>query len=242
MRGKIYGIGVGPGDPELMTIKAVRLIREADVVAIPGKERVSCTAYQIAFRSVPEIRDKEIIPVAFPMTKNEAVLKESHETAVKTLSALMDQGKTISFLTLGDVTVYSTYGYIHRKLLDLGYDSVLVNGIPSFCAAAARLGISLGEKAEAIHILPGSYPIEDGLNLPGTRILMKSGKKIGNVKQELLKRKLSTWMVENCGMDGEHLIRGAREIPDEAGYYSLIIAKDVEAETWIPLYTKTIKS
>ena len=112
MQGKIYGIGVGPGDPELMTLKAVRLIREADVIAIPGKEKETCTAYQIALGAVPEIEEKEIIPVVFPMTKNEAVLKESHETAVKSLSALMGQGKTIAFLTLGDVTVYSTYGYV----------------------------------------------------------------------------------------------------------------------------------
>ena len=75
MRGKIYGIGVGPGDPELMTLKAVRLIREADVIAIPGKDRESCTAYQIASGAVPEIKDKEIIPVVFPMTKNETVLR-----------------------------------------------------------------------------------------------------------------------------------------------------------------------
>ena len=157
MRGKIYGIGVGPGDPELMTLKAVRLIREADVIAIPGKDRESCTAYQIASGAVPEIKDKEIILVVFPMTKNETVLRESHEAAVQSLTALMDQGKTIAFLTLGDVTIYSTYGYVHQKLLSLGYESILVNGVPSFCAAAAKLGISLGEKAEAIHILPGSY-------------------------------------------------------------------------------------
>ena len=166
MQGKIYGIGVGPGDPELMTLKALRLIREADAIAIPGKEKETCTAYQIALGAVPEIDEKEIIPVVFPMTKNETVLKESHEAAVKSLAALMDQGKTVAFLTLGDVTVYSTYGYVHKKLLDLGYESVLVNGVPSFCAAAAKLGISLGEKAEAIHILPGSYPVADGLELP----------------------------------------------------------------------------
>ena len=114
MQGMIYGIGVGPGDPELMTLKAVRLLREADAIAIPGKEKETCTAYQIALGAVPEIDEKEIIPVVFPMTKDEAVLKESHEAAVKSLAALMDQGKTVAFLTLGDVTVYSTYGYVHQ--------------------------------------------------------------------------------------------------------------------------------
>jgi precorrin-2/cobalt-factor-2 C20-methyltransferase len=230
MQGKIYGIGVGPGDLELMTLKAVRLIREVDVIAIPGKEKETCTAYQIALGAVPEIDEKEIIPVVFPMTKNESVLKESHEAAVKSLSALMDQGKTVAFLTLGDVTVYSTYGYVHKKLLALGYESVLINGVPSFCAAAAKLGISLGEKAESIHILPGSYPVKDGLKLSGTKILMKSGKKIADVKRELLLTECPAWMVENCGMEGERLIRSAADIPEDAGYYSLIIAKDREEQ------------
>lgn len=230
MQGMIYGIGVGPGDPELMTLKAVRLLREADAIAIPGKEKETCTAYQIALGAVPEIAKKEIIPVVFPMTKNETVLKESHEMAVRSLAALMEQGKTVAFLTLGDVTVYSTYGYVHQKLLDLGYKSVLVNGIPSFCAVSAKLGISLGEKAEAIHILPGSYPVKEGLKLPGTKILMKSGTKIGDVKRALLEEKLPTWMVENCGMDSERLVRSAEEIPEDAGYYSLIIAKDREEQ------------
>ena len=222
MQGMIYGIGVGPGDPELMTLKAARLLREADVIAIPGKKKETCTAYQIALGAVPEIEEKEIIPVVFPMTKDEAVLKESHEAAVKSLAALMDQGKTVAFLTLGDVTVYSTYGYVHQKLLNLGYESVLVNGVPSFCAAAAKLGISLGEKAEPIHILPGSYPVKDGLKLSGT--------KIADVKRELLLTECHAWMVENCGMEGERLIRSAADIPEDAGYYSLIIAKDREEQ------------
>ena len=61
MQGMIYGIGVGPGDPELMTLKAARLLREADAIAIPGKEKETCTAYQIALGAVPEIEEKEII-------------------------------------------------------------------------------------------------------------------------------------------------------------------------------------
>ena len=100
MQGMIYGIGVGPGDPELMTLKVARLLREVDVIAIPGKEKETCTAYQIALGAVPEIDEKEIISVVFPMTKNETVLKESHEMAVRSLAALMDQGKTVAFLTM----------------------------------------------------------------------------------------------------------------------------------------------
>ena len=72
--------------------------------------------------------------------------------------------------------------------------------------------------------------MKDGLKLPGTKILMKSGTKIGDVKRALLEEKLPTWMVENCGMDSERLVRSAEEIPEDAGYYSLIIAKDREEQ------------
>ena len=84
-----YDIEGGPPDPRS------RCDRD------PGKDRESCTAYQIASGAVPEIKDKEIIPVVFPMTKNETVLRESHEAAVQSLYGAMDQGKTIAFLTLG---------------------------------------------------------------------------------------------------------------------------------------------
>ena len=77
MPGKIYGIGVGPGDPELMTVKAVRLLREADVVAIPGKDRDSCVAYRIAAQAVAELEEKELLSVCFPMTKDPRVLERA---------------------------------------------------------------------------------------------------------------------------------------------------------------------
>ena len=104
----------------------------------------------------------------------------------------------------------------------------MVSGVPSFCAAAARLGISLGEQGEALHILPGSYPLEAGLGFSGTRVLMKSGKQIGAVKERLLAENCSSKMVENCGMPGERVIRRTEDIPEDAGYYSLIIVKDKE--------------
>ena len=200
MRGKIYGIGVGPGDPELMTLKAVRLIREADVIAIPGKDRESCTAYQIASGAVPEIKDKEIIPVVFPMTKNETVLRESHEAAVQSLTALMDQGKTIAFLTLGDVTIYSTYGYVHQKLLSLGYESILVNGVPSFCAAAAKLPRGKG----------GGDPHSAGILSGRRRTGAPGNKDLNEVRKKDRGREAGTHGKRASGLDGGKLRNGRR--------------------------------
>ncbi len=226
MPGTIYGVGVGPGDPELMTLKGARRIKEVQVIAIPGKDKESCVAYQIAVRAVKETAEKEILPVAFPMTKDETVLQESHDRAAGQIAAVLDTGRDVVFLTLGDPTVYSTYLYLHKRLLAMGYESEIVSGVPSFCAAAARLAVGLGDKADSIHILAGSYPVEEGLSLSGTRVLMKSGKQLSKVKKALTERGLRAVMAENCGMEGERLYYGTEEIPETAGYYSLLIVKE----------------
>ena len=81
------------------------------------------------------------------------------------------------FITLGDPTVYSTCMYIHKRIRKQGYETRIVPGVPSFCAAAARLDQSLVENQEELHIIPASYEIEEGLKMAGTKVLMKAGRK-----------------------------------------------------------------
>ena len=104
----------------------------------------------------------------------------------------------------------------------------VIPGVPSFCAAAAVLKTGLGEMSDSIHIFPGSYDISDGLEPSGTKILMKSGSKIGQVKEELKKYDGQIQMVTNCGMKEEQIYYSLDEIPEQVGYYSLIIAKEGE--------------
>ena len=224
-RGILYGVGVGPGDPELITRKAQRIIAQAAVLAVPDKGSGEKTALTIAGELA---EGKEILLCDAPMVRDEAALDAAYEANADRVCALLDGGKDVAFLTLGDPTVYSTYLYLHRKVVARGYEAEIIPGVPSFCAAAARLGISLGEQGEALHILPGSYPLEAGLGFSGTRVLMKSGKQIGAVKERLLAENCSSKMVENCGMPGERVIRRTEDIPEDAGYYSLIIVKDKE--------------
>lgn len=226
MSGKMYGVGIGPGDPELLTLKAVRVIREADVIAVPGKRKEDTVAYRITLQAVPEIADKECLEICMPMTKDETVLKKSHALAAKQISKVLDEGKNVAFLTLGDACIYATYIYVHRQIEQMGYETEIINGIPSFCAAAARLNTGLVENDEPLHVIPASYQIEDSLKLPGVKVLMKAGKKIQQVKEVLMKTDASVAMVENCGMPGEKCYFGAEEIPEDAGYYSLFIVKE----------------
>lgn len=225
-RGKLYGVGVGPGDPELMTLKAIRIIEESDVIAVPGEAVEESVAYRIASQVCKDPERKEQIAIPMPMTKDAEKLRESHDKGVAVLRVCLDAGKQVAFLTLGDPTVYSTYLYLHKRLLEEGYAAEIVSGITSFCAAASKLDMGLVEKAQALHVLPASYPIEEALKLSGTKVLMKAGSKLGAVKQILQSQNIQAVMAENCGMPGEKLCRSTEEIPENAGYYSIIIVKD----------------
>ena len=229
MTGILFGTGIGPGDPELMTLKAVRLIRENDTIAVPGEKPEESIAYQIAVQAVPELAEKELVAIPMPMTKNAKELEENHRRGAEKIEELLDAGKNVVFLTLGDPTVYSTYLYVHRRVLEDGYDARIVSGVTSFCAAAASLSEGLVENSEELHVIPASYQIEDALELSGTKVLMKAGKKMPAVKQFLKEKNCRAVMVENCGMENEHVYRKIEELPEEAGYYSLIIAKEQNA-------------
>ena len=159
MAGKLYGVGVGPGDPELMTLKAVRLIKECDFVAVPKSGEGEGVAKQIARRAVGEeiFDQKQLVEVAMPMTRDPQLLEESHRQAAEQIEALLDGNKTVVFLTLGDPAIYSTYIYVHKRVQQHGYAVEMVPGVPSFCAVAAKLNISLAEGAQPLHVIPASY-------------------------------------------------------------------------------------
>jgi precorrin-2/cobalt-factor-2 C20-methyltransferase len=226
MSGKLYGVGVGPGDPELLTIKAARIITEADIVAVPGEEKESSIAWKIARQAVKELDNKKVICIYMPMRKDEKFLEESHNNGADEIAAYLNQGKSVAFLTLGDPTVYSTYIYIHKIVSARGYETEIVSGVPSFCAAAACLNRGLVEKSEQLHVLPSSYDIESALELSGTKVLMKAGKKISAVVEQLRKLDCKASMVENCGMENEKVYKNLNEIEKDAGYYSLIIVEE----------------
>lgn len=226
MAGKLYGIGVGPGDPELLTLKAVRTIRKCDLILVPGKEVQDSVAFRIAVQAVPELAEKEIRAVVMPMTRNRECLRQHHDRAVTDIIGWLEQGKVIGFLNLGDITIYSTYLYMHQKVTAAGYQTGMINGVPSFCAAAAALNVGLSTGSEPIHILPEAEQVEEGIRLPGTKVIMKMGSHLNEVKHYLTKTGNNAGMVENCGMPGEKIYKTTAEIPENAGYFSVVIVKE----------------
>lgn len=225
MRGTAYGVGVGPGDPELMTLKACRLIRENDVIAVPGKEAKESVAYKIAVQAVPELADKELIPVYMPMVRNRQRIGEEHRRGADLIRKYLDQGRSVVFLTLGDSTIYSTFSYLQHILEEDGHPVELVSGIPSFCAAAARLNLPLTEWDEPLHVIPAVYRTEDLLNQPGTYVLMKAASHMKETKALIRRSGRKASAVLDCGMESEKICRSVDEIPDDAGYFSLIISR-----------------
>ncbi len=225
MSAVLYGVGVGPGDPELMTLKACRLIRENDVIALPGKEPRETVAYKIAVQAVPELADKELVPVYFPMVMDKKEQQRQHEAGARLLESYLDKGKNVVFLTLGDSTIYCTFSYIQEIAEADGYQTALVNGIPSFCAAAARLNTSLTLWNQPLHVMPATQSLGDKLDLPGNYVLMKSASHMAEVKQMIRNSGKNAMAVENCSMETEKVYRSVEEIPDDAGYFSLIIVK-----------------
>lgn len=230
MKGIAYGVGVGPGDPELMTLKAVRLIEENDVIAVPGKEPREAVAYRIAAGAVPGIADKELVPVDMPMVRDRALMAAEHRKAAKLLEAYLEAGRNVVYLTLGDPTVYCSFSYIQSILQEDGYRVELVSGISSFCAAAARLGLPLVMWDEQLHVVPAVHTLKKALEEPGTCVLMKTAGRMKEVRERLQNSRHRVWMVENCGMENEKVYRGLEQIPEDAGYLSLIIAKGQEAD------------
>ena len=213
MAGVLYGIGVGPGDPELMTLKAVRLIGEMDIIAAPGEDVKKTTAYTIALQAVPKLADKELHSIHMPMVMDRELIAKYHRRGAEEIAEKLEEGKNVGFITLGDPTVYSTFSYIEKTVKDMGYRTAYISGITSFCAAAATMGIPLAEWKESLHIIPAIHNLQKPDD-EGNYVFMKSGRKINEVR-EILKK---------SGRDVKRYY-GVDEIPDDTGYFALIIAK-----------------
>lgn len=224
------GVGVGPGDPELITVKAINRIRECDLIGIPAKSADSCTAYQIARQAVPQITEKQVLCIPIPMTNDKIKLEAAYEEGSQKLMEQLEAGKHIAFLNLGDPVIYGTYMRIHEKVQKAGYEVKLISGVPSFCAVAAELGIPLASGEEKIHILPGCYLADEPEDYDGTRVLMKSGGKIEEVKKKLIELETSerakSYAVMNCGMENQSICRNIENLDEKAGYFTTIIVKE----------------
>ncbi|MBE5902616.1 MAG: precorrin-2 C(20)-methyltransferase [Lachnospiraceae bacterium] len=222
-RGILYGVGVGPGDPELLTVKAVRILEKTEVWAHPGKDRDTSVSLSVAKQAVENWNEKEIMDCPVPMTKDRSVLEKAYSDMAWHITEKLEQGEDVAFLNIGDPTIYGSFSYLAEKVKETGYGVQVVSGIPSFCAAASSAGISLCEHEEQLHIIPASYDNGEALLLPGTKVFMKGGKELKELFLAMERMDKQGILVENAGMESEKIC----VVPDEEkhGYLSLVIVK-----------------
>ncbi len=228
-KGTLYGVSVGPGDPELMTLKAVRCIEQCPVLAAPQTAAGRMLALDIAKGAV-DVSGKIILPLHFAMSRDSEVLKASHAAAADAVRAHLDAGRDVALLNLGDVSIYATYGYLEEILTAQGYAAVRIAGVPSFCAAAARLGQSLtGGMEQPLTIAPGRH-VEQVLAAPGAKVLMKTGRRLPKTLDALRERGLlaNSAMVCNCGLPDEAVFPALTDYDpaQDAGYFATILVKE----------------
>ena len=224
-QGVFYAVSVGPGDPELLTRQACRVLEVCDVIAAPRTKAGRMLALDIAGGAV-DMRGKTILPLDFTMAHDAAVREDSYRTAAAAIEAALAAGRDVAMVNLGDVSVYATAYYILERVRSDGFEVVMCPGVTSFCAVAARLGRSLTRMDEPLHILPGSTDLNNALALPGTKVLMKSGRAIHETVDALERHGLAAraGMVADCGLETEQVYTDLRQLPEEISYFATIVA------------------
>lgn len=222
-KGTLYGVSVGPGDPENLTLKAVRVLKAADVIAAPSTGRNRQTALGIV---ADYIAGKPVVDCVTPMSKDPAVIAQAHDRIADDLCALLDEGKNVAFITLGDVGVYSTYYYTHARVAARGYRTEVVPGVTSFCDAAARLGRPLCLGAEPLLIVPVSTGNAEALlDVPANKVFMKAGRDLGALRETLAARGEldDTAAVANSGLPREQVCEKFADLDVDSGYFSVVL-------------------
>lgn len=228
MCGILYGVGVGPGDPELMTLKAIRVIEQADVIIAPKTEKKEdSVALTIATPYLKQ--DANVIKLVFPMVFDEAELTDAWVSNKNIITELLAAGKTVVFLTLGDPMFYSTFIYIYRLLKEAGYPIESIPGVTAFCAIGSKLGYPLAEGNDILSIIPATASetkIAKAMENADNVVLMKVYKNLPEVVSSLEKNDLleNATMISRCGMPNERITRNlAAATGKDQNYLSTIV-------------------
>ena len=231
MSGIFYGVGVGPGDPELLTLKAVHAIQQADVVIAPKTEKKeNSVALTIA---TPYLKaDATIVKLVFPMISHVEQLADAWLDNKNIILGMLQQGKKVVFLTLGDPLFYSTYIYVLRLLKDEGYPIETIPGITAFCAIGSKLSYPIVEGDDVLTVIPATMDetkMEMALATADNVVLMKVYKNFPQILEKLNRHGLAkeAVMVSRCGLDGEQIVYNLADLaPDhKLKYLSTIMAR-----------------
>ncbi len=231
-QGTLYGIGAGPGDPRLLTMWAVEVLRFVPVVFAAGSTQ---NDYSLVLDSVPKdlLKETEIRTLQFPMTSNPHVLSSAWEDNAREVLKVLESGRNAAFLTIGDPLTYSTYGYLVRTITSMapGIRIVTIPGITSYHAAAARINRPLAEGRESLLVLPGVRDrghLEEMIDRADQLVILKAGRNIGMISEVLSDKApdREVVLVSCLGMVEERIETVIRSLDnDKIPYLSLLLIK-----------------
>lgn len=240
MVGKFIGVGIGPGDPDLITVKAVKVLKTVDVVAVP---KIHVDAASLALSLIKQILEErakpaEVLDLVFPMTKNKFEVEKLWAKNARVIAEKVESGKTVAFITLGDPLFYSTFIYLFQTIRQKHPHVKLeiIPGVTSLTACAARAQIPLAEKEEVVAIIPSDLDfklIEETAGHVDTLVFMKCAHRFKALVPILEKagftENATVALIRRCGMPGEAVTVGRLAdaqgwaIPED--YFSMAIVK-----------------
>lgn len=218
----LYGVGVGPGDSELITVKGVRLIKEADAVFLPESKGVS-TAYLIAEEY---LKDKKIVYLQFPMGEDNS---DRYKDAAGVISETLGKDGKGVFLTLGDPMTYSTYIYLMNRLKEHKVEVITIPGITSYSAAFAAWGEPAVLKDDGMYLFDG-VPDEEILKRVQSAAILKVNKNKEDILDVLERNGFSYVYAKRCTREDEAIIYDRESILSDSDYMTLIVARKKQKE------------
>jgi precorrin-2/cobalt-factor-2 C20-methyltransferase len=229
--GTLYGIGVGPGDPELITLKAVKVLHRVPQIFAACSTKNS---YSLALSIVRcHLNGAGIEHLPFPMSKDPQVLASAWEDNARRVLEVLDAGSDAAFVTLGDPLTYSTFGYLLKTLKRLQPEVriVTIPGITSYSAAAARTHIPLTEGEESFYLVSGALGaarLKEVIDKSDNIVILKTYRYFADICQTLEEMDLldRATCISRCGLDGETVVENLRDLKGrELPYLSMIIIK-----------------
>lgn len=222
---KLYGVSVGAGDPELMTLKAVRIIEKSPIIAVPRTSGKSLALSII--KKVVDLSDKTIIYLDFPMSKDKKILSENYDRISEIICKNLLEND-IAMLSIGDISIYSTFSYIAERVISRGFPVEICAGVTSFSATSARAVRPLVRDDEKLHIIPYNREnIEKCDFSDGVYVIMKCGKNVPELIEIFNQKNLldRVYAVENCGLSDEKIYFNIKDIC-EYKYFTVFVIEN----------------
>jgi precorrin-2/cobalt-factor-2 C20-methyltransferase len=243
--GALYGVGVGPGAPDLITLRALDVLRSADVLALPrASEHAASTAWRILRPTLGEVPGQERLLLTFPMAHDPERLSAAWCKALDAIGERIERGRSVAFVTEGDPSLFSTFIYLQREapLRWPGLRIAVVPGVSSLMAVPSVSGVPLADGQERIAIIPAAYGVEDLDDLLqrfDTVVLMKIGPEMPRVVAALERAGLldRAVYVSRATMAEQRVVRDVRAVASERGdcFAMVVVAKKERAGLLVPL-------